>query len=181
MISIERGQDIHAFRRLVKERCGQDAGKCIQCGKCSAGCPIAPDMDYQPHQLMELVRLGQRDTALAARAFWYCASCQTCTIRCPHGIDIALILNTLRKLSLAGGHAPARLPMPLFNRLFVDSIRAYGRVYELGMIGRFNIASGRPFKDAILGAAMLLRGKIGLLPHRVRDLRAIKKIFSQYK
>ena len=181
MITIQDGQDIHAFRRLVKERCGEDVGKCIQCGKCSAGCPIAQDMDYLPNQVMELVRLGQRERLLAARSFWHCASCQTCSIRCPHGIDIALIMNTLRKLSMEGGHAHARNRMPLFNRLFIESIQKYGRVFELEMVGRFNLLSGQPFKDALLGAVMLAKRKIGLLPHRIRGLADIKSIFAKYK
>ena len=181
MITITGTQDAHAFRSLIIERCGEDTGKCIQCGKCSAGCPIAPDMDYLPNQVMELIRLNQKERLLTASSYWFCASCQTCSIRCPYAIDIALVMNTLRKLTLEGGYAPAEKRMPLFNRIFLDSIHKYGRVYELGMVSRFNLASGQPFKDALLGAAMMAKRKIALLPHRIRRLDDIKSIFAKYK
>ncbi len=31
---------------------------CFQCHKCSTGCPIGPDMDLLPSQIMRLVHLG---------------------------------------------------------------------------------------------------------------------------
>ncbi|MGO8880246.1 MAG: heterodisulfide reductase subunit C, partial [Desulfomonilaceae bacterium] len=31
--------------------------QCYQCGKCSAGCPVAPEMDLLPHQLVRLAVL----------------------------------------------------------------------------------------------------------------------------
>ncbi|MCX5872941.1 MAG: 4Fe-4S dicluster domain-containing protein [Deltaproteobacteria bacterium] len=36
--------------------------QCYQCGKCSAGCPVAPEMDLLPHQLVRLAVLGEVDT-----------------------------------------------------------------------------------------------------------------------
>ncbi|MDR3604234.1 MAG: 4Fe-4S dicluster domain-containing protein, partial [Syntrophaceae bacterium] len=35
--------------------------QCYQCGKCSAGCPVAPEMDLLPHQLVRLAVLGDVD------------------------------------------------------------------------------------------------------------------------
>ena len=37
---------------------------CYQCGKCSAGCPVADKMDLLPNQLVRLVQMGRIDRAL---------------------------------------------------------------------------------------------------------------------
>ena len=81
--------DAHNFREQIKELSGADVGKCIQCGKCTAGCPVAVDMDYVPNQVMQLIRMNERDCLLRANTFWFCAACQTCSARCPEDIDIA--------------------------------------------------------------------------------------------
>ncbi|KPJ56015.1 MAG: hypothetical protein AMJ42_05840 [Deltaproteobacteria bacterium DG_8] len=89
MVVLPEGEKVQSFRNLIIERCGEDVGKCIQCGKCSSGCPLAVEMEYIPNQIMELIRLNQEEKVLTSNTFWFCASCQTCSIRCPHDIDIA--------------------------------------------------------------------------------------------
>ena len=43
---------------------------CYQCGKCSAGCPMAEHMDLLPNQLVRLVQMDRHRTApCAARRF----------------------------------------------------------------------------------------------------------------
>ena len=37
------------FIQHVGEESGQPVQKCYQCGKCTAGCPVAFAMDYTPH------------------------------------------------------------------------------------------------------------------------------------
>ena len=181
MIVISAGEDVHAFRSLIIERCGEDVGKCIQCGKCSSGCPIAVDMEYIPNQIMELIRLNQEEKVLTSNTQWFCASCQTCSIRCPHDIDIAKIMNTLRKLNLEKGYQPADKGIPWFNQIFVDSIKNHGRVYELGMVARYNLSTGQPLKDASFGPVMVMKGKLALLPNKIKGLHEIKTIFKKSK
>ena len=47
---------------------GVDAGLCYQCGKCTAGCPMAPYMDLTPNQVMHLVQAGDPNAADKVRA-----------------------------------------------------------------------------------------------------------------
>jgi heterodisulfide reductase subunit C len=68
---------------------GIDVHACFQCGRCSAGCPVA---DYFDLQVMEVVRLasyGMEDILLGSRTIWLCAACETCATRCPNEIEIA--------------------------------------------------------------------------------------------
>ncbi len=43
----------------VLEKTSVDVARCYQCGKCSAGCPLAADMDFPPSQIMHLLQLRE--------------------------------------------------------------------------------------------------------------------------
>src|SRR5450755_1019811 len=63
--------------------------ECYQCGKCTAGCPTAGQMDIPPTHLIRLLQLGDSQSALRAGSIWQCVSCQTRTTRCPKRVDCA--------------------------------------------------------------------------------------------
>ncbi len=73
---------------------------CYQCGKCSAGCPSAPFMDLLPNQVLRLLQLGKVERILKTNTAFACCSCFVCSSRCPKGIDVAAIMESLRQVSL---------------------------------------------------------------------------------
>ena len=88
------------FVAKVQELSGQNLLACYQCGKCSAGCPVVSQMDILPNQIIRFAQLGLEDDLLESRAIWVCASCMTCNVRCPKGINIAEIIEALRQILL---------------------------------------------------------------------------------
>lgn len=88
------------FAKKVKEISREDILLCYQCGMCSAGCPIAFAMDLLPNQIIQLVQLGLEAEVAKSKTIWLCASCLTCSVRCPRGLDVAKVMEALRLISL---------------------------------------------------------------------------------
>lgn len=97
------------FVREVESRSGQNLLACNQCGKCSSGCPVASAMDILPNGALRLAQLGVEEV-LTAGTIWTCAACQTCLSRCPKGVDVPRVMETLRTLALQRNLRPAALP-----------------------------------------------------------------------
>ena len=160
---------------------------CYQCGKCTAGCPVAAHMDLAPNQLMRLAQLGEWEKALRSRAIWDCVGCQTCSTRCPKEVDCAGVMDALREAALASGAASReRLPVVAFQKIFLENIRRNGRLNELELIGQFkaNVVArtGRIpflFKDAGLAPQLGKRKKLHLIPGKARDRKVVKRIFER--
>jgi heterodisulfide reductase subunit C len=170
-----------SFPNLVIERSGENLLACYQCQKCSAGCPVAYAMDLLPNQIIRMVQFGFREKVLTSHTIWICASCYTCSVRCPNDIDIAKIMDTLRQVALDSEIKPAERDIPVFHSVFLDSIKSKGRIHELGLIWQYKIKTRDFMKDAALGWKMVKKGKIKLLPSKFGGGREIKGIFSRHE
>ncbi|MGB9006613.1 MAG: 4Fe-4S dicluster domain-containing protein [Candidatus Aminicenantales bacterium] len=97
---ISRKEIRNDFVRKVEELSGQNLLVCYQCGKCSAGCPQAGQMDILPNQVIRLAQLGQKEDLVGSKTIWVCASCLTCNVRCPKGVKIAEVMEAVRQIVL---------------------------------------------------------------------------------
>jgi heterodisulfide reductase subunit C len=167
------------FIKKVEALSGSSVRRCFQCGKCSAGCPMRSFMDHPPNRIVRLIQLGQWERVLAGRSIWYCASCETCSTRCPNKVDLAAIMDALRKLSWDADGPSKESYVQLANRLFINNIKQYGRQYEMRLAAVFNVKSGQFLKDLMLGPKLLSKGKLKMFHSKNKNLAEIEKIFSR--
>jgi len=167
-----------AFSDVVKMAGGIDASWCYQCGKCATGCPVAYEMDLSPTQLIHAIQLGLKDLVYNSKTMWLCASCQTCSTRCPQGVDIAEIMDTVKVL-MQHDKKKSQVPDVLkFNKRFVGNLKWFGRLYELGMVGMLKLSTRKFTQDMGMGIKMLKKGKFNLFP-RFKGSWAVRKIISR--
>ncbi|MCS5695854.1 4Fe-4S dicluster domain-containing protein [Desulfofundulus thermocisternus] len=171
------------FIELVTRKSGQALENCYQCGKCTAGCPIAFACDLMPNQVIRMVQMGLKEEVLHCQSIWLCASCVTCTVRCPRNIDVARVMDTLRIMARHQGISPPGKGryVALFNENFLGYIQKNGRLFELATMAMFNLKTGQPFREASTGLAMLKRGKLKLTVTKPRGLDEINRIFEKVR
>lgn len=167
-----------ALLARLEEEAGTNVTLCYQCGKCSAGCPVAFAMDNTPRQIIRLLQLGFIEEALSAKSIWICASCETCSTRCPRGVDVASLMDALRREALRQGKVSDR-KVAVFNQAFLGGVKNFGRTYEAGLLLQHNLLTGQFFKDAELGLPMMKRGKLSFFPEKIKGRDEIKKIFER--
>jgi len=163
----------------IERATGENVRNCYQCGKCAAGCPLSAAMDLQPQQILRALQLGQTDLIFASDTLWLCVSCQTCVTRCPCEVDLPRVMDALRSWAIVHHHAASQREVVAFQRTFIKSIELTGRVYEIGLIGGYNLTSGHLFSSFDLAAPMVLKGKIKPLPKRVKAMDEVAGIFRR--
>jgi heterodisulfide reductase subunit C2 len=167
---------------IVKES-GENPLLCYQCGNCTAGCPYTPFFDFPVNQIMRLIQTGQREAVLSSRAIWLCATCETCTSRCPCEIDVAYIVDTLRNMAFREKRHTEK-DIENFYECFLSSLKGHGRIFELGILIRYKLryklASGALLSDAELGVPVMLKGLMHLLPSNIKGKDEVVKIFNRF-
>jgi len=177
----------HSDAAETNRMAATNVGDCYQCGKCSAGCPVAHGMDIMPNQLLRLVQLERIERALRSEAIWKCVSCLTCSTRCPKSVDCAGVMDVLRQMAVEQDLvSKQRLRTFLFQREFLENIRRNGRLCELKLIGAFKIKTflrdwnvWRLLKDAPLAPRLAARRKLHVFSQRVRDRGIVERIFKR--
>lgn len=168
------------FSQAVKSTSGLDVNLCFECAKCASGCPLAYAMDYTPTQIVHAIQLGLIDLVLNSETIWLCASCQTCTTRCPQDVDLAGVMDAVRVIAQRK-KVKAKVPeVPAFYRSSLRNISIFGRMYELGLVAMLKLSTRSFTKDMGLGMRMLVRGKLNILPSFSGALAA-RRVFSQVK
>ncbi len=168
--------------KAVRETSGVVLAECYQCGKCTAGCPMARYMDLTPNQIMRLAQAGDDaalERLLSCEALWYCVGCLTCAQRCPRQLDPAAVMDVLREMAHRRRKIPAAARKILaFHKAFLATVEWGGRMAEIPLVLRYKMNSGDFLSDVFLGPVMLAKRKLPLLPHRIRGRAEIRRIFA---
>jgi heterodisulfide reductase subunit C len=90
-------------------------------------------------------------------------------------------MDALRRIAYAEGISSPEPDSPLFHRIFLGTISRFGRVFEAGLMGVYNVFSGNLLKDVEKAPTLFLKGKLSLLPPRVGSRRDLKRIVAQVR
>ena len=167
----------------IREHIDVTVEKCYQCGKCSAGCPLSVEMDYPPSLLLRLIQTGDEaleQKVLKSYTIWLCLSCEMCYQRCPMEIDIPTLCDYLRSKSVELNLVnPKAKNIVKFHKAFLNSIKNTGRLFELGLIFKYKMASMNLMQDVDMAPGMISKGKLHFLPEKIKNTAQIKRIFKK--
>lgn len=156
---------------------------CLQCGTCGGSCPSGPDMDHTPRTLFAMIVANMREEVLRSNTPWYCVSCYYCVVRCPQDVHITDVMYALKRIAITQGYyqQSSASKTPGFSESFIDHVERYGRSFELGLITRHYLRH-RPLDAATMapvGMGLLLRKRIDLSPHKIRQIDQLQAILAK--
>ena len=122
---------IETIRRIS----GVNPRKCMKCGKCTASCPAYDEMEYHPHQFVDMVESGRIAELMNSRGIYLCLSCFACVERCPRSVEPAKLIEAVRLLVIRQqgrnymkpDEIPALLDEKLPQQAIVSAMRKYSK------------------------------------------------------
>jgi len=160
---------------------GKNLNKCVQCGTCTGSCPASYVMDVTPREVIALFRAGGIRTILSSRTIWICASCYACTVRCPQNIPITDIIYMLKRMAIEQEIFPKKFPVYALSRSFVSIANRYGRSFEPGLLILYYLKTNpmNLVKMIPLFLKLVARGRIIMIPKKIKAARALSEILSE--
>ena len=83
---------IETIRRIS----GVNPLKCMKCGKCTATCPAYDEMEYHPHQFVDMVVNNRLEELMSSKGIYLCLSCFACVERCPRNVKPGALVEAIR-------------------------------------------------------------------------------------
>jgi len=177
----ERALRVRFLQQVYNIPNGKNLNKCIQCGACTGSCAASYAMDVTPRELIALFRAGDIGSILSSRTIWICTSCYACTVRCPQNVPVTDIIYLLKRLAIEREIFPKKFPVYALSRSFVALANRYGRSFEPGLLilyylktNLLNLAKMFP-----LFLKLVTRGRIALLPQKIKASRALSEILTE--
>jgi heterodisulfide reductase subunit C len=160
---------------------GQKIKNCLQCGTCTGTCPVSYTMDITPRETVALFRAGMLEEILQSRTIWICASCYSCTVRCPMGIRVTDTLYALKRLAMDKKIYPDKFPVYALSRAFINILYKYGRSFEVILLVHYYLKTSpaKLLANASFGMAMLKRGRLALRPQTVKNVHEVRAIIDR--
>jgi heterodisulfide reductase subunit C2 len=159
---------------------GEKIDQCLQCGTCSASCPVSHAMKYPPRTILAALRGGKLDQVFESDTVWLCASCYSCTVRCPAGIPFTEVMYELKRLGIRKRLVGKRSSGVAMAETFVDGVYRHGRSAEAELICRY-ILRTRPakvFSFVSLGWRLLRKGRLSLRTHKIAGITGLQRMMA---
>lgn len=162
---------------------GEKLYSCIQCGTCSAACPLSSYMDYTPRKIVAMSRAGFKGEVLSSHTTWLCASCYACTVECPKQIKVTDIMYAIKRLAIREGVYPKKFAIPVLAREFFRAVKNDGRQTESWLLVNLYLKTN-PFaalKQMKLGMKLFFQGRLSLGKDRIKRTEELNKLLNYVK
>ena len=157
---------------------GDRLRECLQCGTCSAVCPLSAYMEHTPRRLIAMTRAGMRDDVLRSTSIWVCAGCYACSVACPKQIPVTDVIYALKRTAIREGLYPKRFSTPLLAKEFERQIEKRGRNTESRLAINLYLRT-RPtlvLKDSWLAQRLMRRGRMSLAAESIRQRKQLRRM-----
>lgn len=78
---------------------------CLECGKCTAVCPIAKvNKEYSPRRLLAEGLFYGAEELVSSRLLWSCLTCLLCSQRCPVDVKYSDYMRDVRAMAASRGY-----------------------------------------------------------------------------
>ena len=123
------------MKEQILRMSGAAVQKCMRCGKCSGTCPSYDEMEYHPHQFVNMVEKGDVEKLLKSDSVYKCLTCFACVERCPRGVEPAKVIEAVRleaireqgKNHLKPDQIPELLDEETPGQLLMMALRKYAK------------------------------------------------------
>jgi len=90
--------ELENFHKILED---SNILSCVQCGKCTGGCPAGRESRIRIRELIHLAHEGY--DIKDCKELWLCTTCYTCQERCPKGVDTTEAVISLRNRAIRKG------------------------------------------------------------------------------
>lgn len=179
-IKFEADRDPEFARWISHTVGGERIRHCLQCGLCSASCPLSLYMDYTPRRLMHLSREGFKEEVLSSSSIWLCTACYACMVECPKKINITHLMYALKQRAIEERFYPKRFPIPVMAQQFSRMVRDSGRITESWLILRvfLRTAIWRLLGMSGLGWKLFVAGRMTAKKEKVERRTEIRTLLD---
>jgi heterodisulfide reductase subunit C len=89
---------------IINEQGGESFLKCMQCGTCTASCPVKViDPDYNCRRIIRMALIGDKEQVLNSKFIWMCSACYSCYERCPQDVTITDLMTAMKNIAVRHG------------------------------------------------------------------------------
>ena len=85
------------LHRAIARYGGGDVTACMNCGNCTASCPLSAETGGFPRRIIHMLQVGHRDKLRASLEPWLCYYCGECSETCPRDANPAETMMAARR------------------------------------------------------------------------------------
>ena len=152
------------FIRALQKSGGDSLKKCMQCGNCSAACPLSPDLHPFPRKEMAWALWGMKERLLTDPDIWLCHHCNDCSTNCPRQTRPGDVLGAVRQQCILHFAFPGFLAKWVSRPKYIPILLAIPAIL-LGLATRYRENIGDSLGLSVPAEESIIYSFVPMFPH----------------